>query len=87
VEDNEIAADFLQQVTVSSYENNCPLWTTRGTRKVPWWSPQLGRLCGGVGRFVPIIMVVERADATGMLGLLQILVSYSESHCIVLCIS
>jgi hypothetical protein len=46
VEEIEIAAELLQQATVSSYENNCPLQTTEGKRKVPWWSPQLlQRLC------------------------------------------
>jgi hypothetical protein len=43
VEDTQIAAEFLQQATVCSYENNCPLWTTGGKRKIHWWSPQLGR--------------------------------------------
>jgi hypothetical protein len=42
---------------------------------------------GGVGRFVPVDMVVERGDATGALGLLQILVSYSQFCYVVPCIS
>jgi hypothetical protein len=32
----------------------------------------------GVGRFVLMVMAVERGDATGALGLFQILVSYSQ---------
>jgi hypothetical protein len=42
---------------------------------------------GGVGRFVPVVMVLERGDATGVLGLFQILVSYSEFHHVILCVS
>jgi hypothetical protein len=42
--DIEIAAEFLQQDNVSSYETNCPLRTTGDKRKVPWCSSQLGRL-------------------------------------------
>jgi hypothetical protein len=40
-----------------------------------------------VGRFVPMVMVVERWDAADALGLFQILVSYSQFHYIVLFIS
>jgi hypothetical protein len=38
-------------------------------------------ISGGVGRFVPIIKLVEKGDATGVLGLFQILVSI-PLHCI-----
>jgi hypothetical protein len=34
-----------------------------------------------------MVMVVESGNATGMLGLYQILVSYSQFHYTVLCIS
>jgi hypothetical protein len=40
----------------------------------------------GVRRFAPTDMVVERGNATGALGLLQILTSHSQFHYIVLCI-
>jgi hypothetical protein len=43
-EETEIAAEFLQEAIVSSYEYNCPLCITGGRKKVPWLSPQLGRL-------------------------------------------
>jgi hypothetical protein len=42
---------------------------------------------GGVGRFVPMIIVEERGDVTGVLGLFQILVSYSQFRYDVLCAS
>jgi hypothetical protein len=42
---------------------------------------------GGVGRFVPVVMLVERGDATGALGHFLILVSHSQFHYIVLCVS
>jgi hypothetical protein len=42
---------------------------------------------GEVGRFVPMVMVVERGDATGVLGLFQILESYSQFCYVVLCTS
>jgi hypothetical protein len=45
VKDIQIAADFLQQAVVSSYENNCPLRTAGCKREFPWWSLQLARLC------------------------------------------
>jgi hypothetical protein len=35
-------------------------------------------ISGGVGNFVPVVMVVQRGDAAGVLGLFQILVSYSH---------
>jgi hypothetical protein len=43
-DDNEIAVGFLQQAIAFLYESTCPLWTTGSKRKLPWWSPQLGRL-------------------------------------------
>jgi hypothetical protein len=43
LEDTEIAAELLQQATVSLYENKYPLLTTGDKMKVPWWSPQLGK--------------------------------------------
>jgi hypothetical protein len=60
VKDTEIAADFLQQAIVSSYESNCPLWTTGGKRKVPCCSPQLGRLCQGTSK------LLNKAKRTGV---------------------
>jgi hypothetical protein len=42
---------------------------------------------GGVGRFVPVGMVVEKEDVTGALGLFQILVPCSQFLYVVLCIS
>jgi hypothetical protein len=44
-------------------------------------------ICGGVGRFVPMIMVVERGDTTGAFGLFQILVSCSQFRYVVMCIN
>jgi hypothetical protein len=41
MDNNEIAVEFLQQATVSSYETNCTMWTKDGKRKVPWYSPHL----------------------------------------------
>jgi hypothetical protein len=41
----------------------------------------------GAGRFVPMVMVVERGDTTGMLSLFQISVSYSKFCYIVLCVN
>jgi hypothetical protein len=41
MDNNEIAGEFLQQATVSSYEINCPVFTKDGKRKVPWRSPHL----------------------------------------------
>jgi hypothetical protein len=42
-------------------------------------------ISGGVGRFVPVVMVVETGDATGVLCLFPILVYYSQFplHCTV----
>jgi hypothetical protein len=42
---------------------------------------------GGVDRFVPVVMVVEREDTTDVLGHFQILVSYSQFCYIVLCVT
>jgi hypothetical protein len=42
---------------------------------------------GRVGRFVPVVMVVERGDATDVHGLFQLLVSHSQFHYFVLCVS
>jgi hypothetical protein len=39
---------------------------------------------GGVGRFVPVVRVEERGDATGAFDLFQILASYSQFCYIVL---
>jgi hypothetical protein len=41
---------------------------------------------GGVGRFVPVVMVVEREDGTGAWSF-QILMSFSHLCYIVLCIN
>jgi hypothetical protein len=41
---------------------------------------------GGVVRFVPMVIAVERGDATDASALFQILVSYSQFHYILLCI-
>jgi ribonuclease HI len=37
MEDNKITAEFLQQATVSSYENVCILQTIQGNN-IPWWN-------------------------------------------------
>jgi hypothetical protein len=37
-------------------------------------------ISGGVGRFVPMVMLVDRGDATSALGIFQILVSYSHTY-------
>jgi hypothetical protein len=42
---------------------------------------------GGVGRFVPMVMLSERWDATGAFGLFQRLESYSQFYYVVLCVS
>jgi hypothetical protein len=44
-------------------------------------------ISGGTGRFVPMVMVVERRDTMGAFGLSQILVTYSQFHYAVLCVS
>jgi hypothetical protein len=41
-------------------------------------------ISGGTGRFGPVVIVVERGDATGAFRLFQIVVSYSEFSSIVL---
>lgn len=40
----------------------------------------------GLGRFVLMVMVVEKGDTAGAFGLFQILVSYSNFCYIVLCV-
>jgi hypothetical protein len=35
---------------------------------------------GGVRRFVPMVIVVKRVDATGALGFLKILVANNQFH-------
>jgi hypothetical protein len=42
---------------------------------------------GGVGRFVPMVMVVERGDVTCALGIFQILVPCSQFRYVLLCVS
>jgi hypothetical protein len=59
-ESTEISVAFLQQATVCSYENSCPLRTTGGKRTVPWWSPQLVRLHWETRR------LLNKARSTGM---------------------
>jgi hypothetical protein len=39
---------------------------------------------GGLGRFIPMTVMVERGDDTGAFGLSQ---SYSQFHYVILCIS
>jgi hypothetical protein len=42
---------------------------------------------GRVGRFVPMVIVVERGNTTGAFKLFQILVSYSQFRYVILCVS
>jgi hypothetical protein len=42
---------------------------------------------GGVMQFVPRVMLMDRGDAAGVLGLLEILVSKSEFCYTVVCVS
>lgn len=45
----------------------------------------IASISGGVGMFVPMVIVAERGDATYALSLFQILVSYNQFCCIILC--
>jgi hypothetical protein len=64
-------------------------WFWEGVQKI--WSNNtflslfMFSIIGGVGMFVPVVMVVERGDATGVFGHFQILVSYSQFRYIVFC--
>jgi hypothetical protein len=56
-------------------------------RTIPFSQYFTVSISGGVWRFVPMVMAVDIGNATGALGLFQILVSFSQFCYVVLCSS
>jgi hypothetical protein len=56
------AAELLQQATVSSYENNCPIQTTGSKRGIHWWRPHLESLYHEITGLDCLLIGIKKAQ-------------------------